>query len=189
MRSPLSLRCLFAAVAALAAAPAMAESTAWAALDRPGHAALIRHARAPGTGDPAGFTLGDCSTQRNLDDRGREQARALGRRLRAHGIDGRPVYTSHWCRARETAELLGAGPVRELAGLNSFFGDRFTEAEIMPQLRRFLRAGSLDPPPLLVTHQVNITALTGTYAREGEIIVVRVQAGGTTRVVGRIAPP
>lgn len=158
------------------------------ALFSAGHTVLIRHATAPGTGDPDNFRLGDCATQRNLDDRGREQARRLGARLRELGVNDRAVYTSRWCRCRETAELLNVGPVEPLDGLNSFFGNRYTEQEVMPRLRAFLRDAPLDPPPILVTHQVNITALTGVYPREGEMIAVAVAGDGSVRVVARLRP-
>jgi len=159
---------------------------AWAAVSRPGHAVLMRHTNAPGTGDPADFTLGDCSTQRNLDQAGREQARRVGALLREHGVDERPVYTSRWCRCSETAELLDVGPVEPLDGLNSFFGDAYSEEEIMTRLRAFLRTDALDPAPVLVTHQVNITSLTGVFPREGELVVIAVKDDGNVDVVGRI---
>lgn len=163
------------------------ESDAWRAASQPGHAILMRHANAPGGGDPADFRLGDCSTQRNLDEAGREQARRLGERLRARGVRERSVYTSRWCRCRDTAELLDVGPVRPLDGLNSFFGPQYTREEIMPQLRAFLREQPLDPPPVLVTHQVNITALTGVFPAEGEMVVIAVD-DGEVEVIGRIPP-
>lgn len=179
-----------ALILTLFALPLVAASATgvWEALSEPAHAILMRHATAPGTGDPANFTLGDCSTQRNLDDRGREQARRVGALLRGHGVDERPVYTSRWCRGRETAELLDIGPVEPLEGLNSFFGDAFSEDEIMPQLRAFLHEAPLDPPPVLVTHQVNITSLTGVFPREGELVVIAVGDDGRVEVVGRIRP-
>lgn len=177
-------------VALLVTAPAMAEQAdIRKALSRPGHALLIRHADAPGTGDPVDFTLGDCSTQRNLGPAGRAQARRLGDLLRGYGIANRSVYSSRWCRCRETAELLDIGPVEPHDGLNSFFGEHYSEAEIMPLLREFLRDRPLDPPPVLVTHQVNITALTGVYPREGEMIVIAVDETGGVDVIGRIAAP
>lgn len=182
------MRCLAAAAIALLQLPAVADERAavWDAVFRPGHAILMRHANAPGTGDPADFTLGDCATQRNLDERGRQQARRVGELLRARGIDARPVYTSRWCRCRETAELLDIGPVEPLDGLNSFFGDAYDEQEIMPRLYAFLREDELDPPPVLVTHQVNITALTGVFPREGELVVIAVNGDGDVDVIGRI---
>ncbi len=179
--------CLTACFALLALPPVAAdEAAAWHAMSQPGHAVLMRHANAPGTGDPADFTLGDCSTQRNLDATGRAQARRVGARLRERGIDGRTVYTSRWCRSSETAELLDVGPVEPLDGLNSFFGDEFSEDGIMPQLRAFLRDDDLDPPPVLVTHQVNITSLTGVFPREGELVVISVANDGSVDVIGRV---
>ena len=76
-----------------------------------GHILMIRHALAPGTGDPANFRIGDCSTQRNLDDRGRKQARAIGDWLRSKSITSARVYSSQWCRCLETAERLEMGSV------------------------------------------------------------------------------
>ncbi len=175
------------AAGALAGAAQADTAAAWAAMSEPGHVILMRHANAPGTGDPADFTLGDCSTQRNLDVAGRRQARRIGTLLRARGVTERPVYTSHWCRCRETAELLDVGPVEPLNGLNSFFGDAYAEDEVMPRLRAFLRERPLDPPPILVTHQVNISAFAEVYPREGEMIVVAVgDDGRATRVIGRV---
>jgi hypothetical protein len=173
----------------LSASPAVADGEAFRrAVASAGHAILMRHAIAPGTGDPAELELGDCATQRNLDESGREQARRLGDRLRQLGVDDRPVYTSRWCRSRETARLLDIGPVEAHDGLNSFFGDRFTRQEVMPQLRAFLRDSALDPPPVLVTHQVVITALTGVFPREGEMIAIAVGDDGGVRVVARLRP-
>lgn len=177
----------FVAAIALPGSAGAAESAAWQAASQPGHAILMRHANAPGGGDPADFRLGDCSTQRNLDDVGRAQARRLGERLRENGVRERTVYTSRWCRCRDTAKLLEVGPVEPLDGLNSFFGPQYTRGEIMPQLRNFLREQPLDPPPVLVTHQVNITALTGVFPAEGEMVVIAVK-GGEVEVVGRIPP-
>ncbi len=185
MRTP---TCCLIALLVLLTLPTIAadQASAWDAMSQPGHAVLMRHANAPGTGDPGDFTLGDCSTQRNLDETGRDQARRVGARLRERGIDGRTVYTSRWCRCSETARLLDIGPVEPLDGLNSFFGDEFSEGEVMPQLRAFLREDALDPPPVLVTHQVNITSLTGVFPREGELVVIAVRDDGSVDVIGRV---
>ena len=91
--------------------PGVLMANDWAALDRPGAFAIMRHALAPGTGDPAGFTLEDCSTQRNLDDRGRAQALAIGAAFRARGVQFDAVLSSQWCRCQETASLLELGEV------------------------------------------------------------------------------
>ena len=150
----------------------------------PGSAGVLRHARAPGTGDPPGFRLGDCATQRNLDAGGREQARGIGARLREAGVRA-GVFSSAWCRTRETAELLGLGPVEILPALNSFFGNGSEEAEQTAAVRRFLRSHGPEPV-ILVTHQVNITALTGVYPGDGEMVVMRPGPDGHT-VAGRLA--
>jgi hypothetical protein len=91
----------------------------WAALARGGNVAMIRHARAPGTGDPANFTIGDCSTQRNLDETGQSQAQRAGDAFRANKVTVARVLSSEWCRCEETARLLGLGAVKPLSALNS----------------------------------------------------------------------
>jgi broad specificity phosphatase PhoE len=148
---------------------------------------MLRHARAPGTGDPDGFRLGDCATQRNLDEEGRAQARRLGARLRAAGIVSAAVYSSQWCRCLETAALLDLGPVEDLPALNSFYR---RPAEREPNLRA-LHAFLAKLPPdgplvVLVTHQVTISAITGRPVSSGAAMVLR--ADGTDRpdVVGTI---
>ena len=88
---------------------------AWAALVKGGHVALVRHGNAPPGygGDPPGFRVDDCKTQRNLDDRGREQARILGEAFRSHGVRVDRILSSPWCRCLETAQLMAVGPVQK----------------------------------------------------------------------------
>lgn len=148
----------------------------------------MRHALAPGIGDPPGFELDDCTTQRNLDARGRAQARATGDAFRAHGIAVDRVLTSQWCRCRETAELLDLGEVSELSALNSFFADRSTRTAQTRHTQEFLAQLPDDTSVVLVTHAVNIAALTGRSASSGEIIVITVAPDGTVEVLGEIAP-
>ena len=169
-----ALALLVAFAASLAAPPARASDAGWDALARPGAIAVMRHALAPGTGDPPSFRLGDCSTQRNLDARGREQARAID-----------AVYTSEWCRCRETAERLALAPVEPLPALNSFFGDRSAGPAQTEALEAFLNDRTGGERIVLVTHQVNVTALTGVYPASGEIVVGRMDDGGFA-VEGRI---
>ncbi|MBU4531305.1 MAG: histidine phosphatase family protein [Hoeflea sp.] len=163
--------------------PVAAAANDWAALDQPGAIAIMRHALAPGTGDPAGFELGDCSTQRILNDAGRQQARSIGDAFRARGIVFDHVFTGQWCRTRETAELLGLGPVTEAPALNSFFGDVSTRDSQTQATRALIedQRGRV----FLVTHQVNISALTGEFTRSGEVLVIRAEAGGI-EVLGSI---
>jgi phosphohistidine phosphatase SixA len=169
----------------LAPAPAAAEG-GWEALERPGAVAIMRHAIAPGTGDPAEFRLRDCTTQRNLDARGRAQARAIGRAIRESGVVIDRVLSSQWCRCLETAELLELGPVEEFPALNSFFADRSTRDAQTEETRRFLAGLPDDVRVLLVTHQVNITALTGRGVASGEVFVIDVTADGEVEVLDEI---
>lgn len=172
----------------LPCAAAQADEAAWKQLHEPGAIILFRHATAPGTGDPAGFVLGDCATQRNLDARGREEARAIGQAFRAKGILVGGVLSSQWCRARETAELAFPGQVKEEPAFNSFFDDRgagpAATAAARAVLAQWRGAGVL----VVVTHQVNITALTGEVPRQGEGILLRMK-DGEVEVTGRLSPP
>jgi broad specificity phosphatase PhoE len=137
------------------------------------HVILLRHARAPGTGDPPNFRLGDCSTQRNLSKAGRDQAARIGARLRAAGLASTTVYSSQWCRCLDTARNLAVGPVVELPVLNSFFQSPELEQKHTRPLRSWIASADLSRPIVLVTHQVNITALTGIFPAEGETLILR----------------
>jgi broad specificity phosphatase PhoE len=157
-------------------------------LDEGGYVVMLRHATAPGVGDPENFRLGDCATQRNLSDEGRAQARRLGERLRA-GVAAAVVYSSQWCRCLDTAELLDLGQVQELPALNSFFARPADRTTKLDALRRFLAGLAEDGPPvILVTHQVTISAITGRSAASGEAIVLKVDGTGRPPVVGTIEP-
>jgi phosphohistidine phosphatase SixA len=173
-------------VALSLSASSWADEAGWEAAKRPGAVLLMRHALAPGTGDPANLEIGDCSTQRNLSDAGREQAARIGQAFRDRGIAVDPVLTSQWCRCRETAELLDLGPVEAFPALNSFFGDRSTEPAQTHEALDFLSGLSDDRRPFLVTHQVNISALAGTSTRSGEVVVVDVTPEGDVEILGRI---
>lgn len=137
------------------------------------HVLMIRHAIAPGNGDPANFRLGECDTQRNLDDDGRAQARAIGQWLKARGITRALVYSSQWCRCLETARLLGLGEPVELPALNSFYEKTEDREPNLRALREFLAArATSELPVVLVTHQVTITAITGVYPASGEGVLI-----------------
>ena len=162
------------------------EQAAWDAL-RQGGIVVFRHANAPGIGDPAGLKLGDCTTQRNLDERGRVQARRIGERLRREQVRVGAVWSSQWCRTRETAELIGAGPVREQPAFNSYFGDRSREPAQTAAARELLLAWRGPGALVVVTHQVNISALTDGATASGEGVVLRPD-GHRLVPVGRILP-
>ena len=183
------MRLLFAvasmAAILLPAGPATADDR-FARLSEPGVVAIMRHAHAPGAGDSVGFTLDDCATQRNLDVRGREQAREIGAAIRAAGVTVDRVLTSQWCRCRDTARLLGLGPVHDLPAINSFFRNPDRADRQTAELRRFL----LGLPPrqtvILVTHYVNIRALTNRGVASGEVLLLEIGRDGAVSVVDEI---
>jgi len=181
---PRRLAALAAGLFLALAAPALAaESPA-------GLIVLMRHAEAPGFGDPPGLRLGDCATQRNLDDRGRAQARRMGALLRERGIRDARVYSSQWCRCLDTARLLDLGPVAELPALNSTVPNPGQRAALTADLRRFLATLPADGPPVvLVTHQVTITSLTGIHPASGEAVLLRATGTPDPPVLGRLKPP
>jgi hypothetical protein len=105
------------------------QAALWSELGSGNHFAMLRHAIAPGTGDPPGFDLNNCRTQRNLSEEGRIQSRLIGQRFRDQGLSEVLVFSSQWCRCLETAKLLNLGEVEELPTLNSFFADFSREEE------------------------------------------------------------
>lgn len=141
---------------------------------------FLRHALAPGTGDPSGFRLDDCARQRNLSDEGRAQARAIGDALRNSGLRVAGVMTSQWCRARETAVLLDLGPVVEEPGLNSFFGNpdaRQPTLDLLTERLATLPEGAEAGLTVMVTHQVVITAVTGQSVASGAAVLYDIDSG------------
>ena len=136
-----------------------------------GRVLLLRHALAPGFGDPSNFQLRDCSTQRILDEVGREQSRQIGNAFRKAGLKFAGIYSSQWCRCLETARLINMGKVQELKGLNSFFQGIVQREPTLASLRKFLQDLSPDGDPvLLVTHQVTISAITGMGVSSGAAV-------------------
>ncbi|AFZ67221.1 histidine phosphatase family protein [Deinococcus peraridilitoris] len=152
-----------------------------------GAVVLFRHALAPGTADPPGFRLNDCRTQRNLNAEGRAQARRIGEAFRARRVTVTRVLTSQWCRARETAMLAFPGVARDEAAFNSFFGDSEREAGQTSAARGVLSRWNGPGVLVVMTHQVNITALTGIVPASGEGVIVRFE-DGRLKVLGRVTP-
>lgn len=177
-----TLGCALTALPSLAADP-------WVELAKPGTIVLVRHATAPGIGDPLGFKIDDCSTQRNLDDRGRAEARRLGEQLTRRRIQVGAVLTSQWCRTRETAKLAFGNLPRDEPAFNSFFQQPSDIRAAQTAQARALLARWKGPGALVVvTHQVNITALTGVGAASAEGVVVRIGADGSLQKVATIEP-
>ena len=136
-----------------------------------GDVLLMRHALAPGGGDPPGLVLGDCRTQRNLSDEGRAQARAIGERLRALPVPVTALWASPWCRTQETARLAFPElPLQTQPAFGSFFSERERGAAQTREARRLLDTWRGAGVLLVVTHQVNITALTEVFPASGEAV-------------------
>lgn len=173
--------------ALMATGVAVADSISLAELARPGRVLLLRHAFAPGIGDPPGFRLNDCATQRNLNDAGRTQAKTLGRHLAAAGVVTATVYSSQWCRCLETARLLQLGEVTALPALNSFFARPEERPARIDALRAFLARLPVDGPPIiLVTHQVTLNAFTDAMTPSGGGSLFELNGSGSPRWLGSI---
>lgn len=175
----------------------MSTPALWKALRSGGHVLLIRHAFAPGTFDPPGFKLDDCSTQRNLSEEGRQQARRLGELLRSRQVLIGQVLSSQWCRCIDTAQLaFGSDKVTPQASLSSPTQSspeqriRNTEA-VRQQINTYAASNSGRAANLvMVTHMFNIQDITGEGVAEGEILIVKglgTDSKLAPRVLGRIA--
>lgn len=176
------------ALLATPAAALAASETLWDLLRGGGQIVLMRHAiTTPGVGDPPGFRLGDCATQRNLTEAGRQEARRIGSVFQDRGIPVGRVLSSRWCRCMETARL-AFGRAEHWAALDSNFEDRNRE----PERTAAIRARASQRPEggnlILVTHGANIVPLTGSQPAPGEFFVLTPEGGGRFRIAGRLAP-
>lgn len=168
--------------------PASADELAWRVLEGGSWALLLRHAQTvPGVGDPPGFRLDDCSTQRNLSEAGRAESRRLGEQFVRRGIRVDEVLASRWCRCIDTARLAFPGfEVRVFEPLNSFFADGSGREQQNARLRDYLAGQDTGRRIVMVTHQVNITALTGEFVAMGEALAVRIGAAGAGTPLARL---
>lgn len=179
-------RLAIALITLLASVPAQATEAGWALLREGGKIILLRHANAPGVNDPANFELDNCRTQRNLSERGRQQARRIGSLVAARAAPTEEVMASRYCRTMDTAQLaFGEKLVEPFAALDPY-ADEPTEqaaiAEIHQRVNDYTGSGNL----ILVTHDTVIKALTGAPSREGEMLIV-IPVDGSFKVIGRIA--
>ena len=151
-----------------------------------GYVLLMRHSYAPGAGDPDNFKLNDCSTQRNLSDVGRQDAKDAGEWLQRREIKIFRVETSRWCRAKETAQLLGLGKVRLNKNLDSLFeeADALNHPQTAAVRRQIQNHRNKTGLLVLVGHYVNIAALTGVGVASGEGILIKANALGEFKVFG-----
>lgn len=181
---------LLAGCAALVAPRgAGAEEAQWKQLREGGLVILIRHASTvAGFGDPPGFKVDDCSTQRNLSETGRAESRRLGERLRAERVPIARLYTSPWCRCRDTATLAFGG-AEDWDPLSSFFDVPDREAEYTETVRKRILGYSIRKPGgnvVMVTHNVNIAALTKLSVATCEMVAVRPDGCCALRTLGRL---
>jgi len=180
-----------AALLALATFPSasVAQADGWQLLRQPGHVAFMRHSDAPGSGgfgDPPGFRLEDCETQRNLSDEGRAHARRTGEAFRKNGVVFDRVLTSRWCRCRETAQLATGKEAEPFAPLSNLVGrGEHREAQVKA-LEAYLAGLDGNTRVLLVTHGIVINALTGIQPASGEIVIVKPRPDGKPTVAGRL---
>jgi phosphohistidine phosphatase SixA len=142
---------------------------------------MMRHADAPGYSDPDGYNLSDCSTQRNLGEAGKTQAKMIGQWLKTQGVESAQVFSSPWCRCKDTATLLNKGAVQVEPSLGSFFENRGNRQEqtraTQIKIAQLLKT-SPRKPVIMVTHQVNIQAFAGQSLSSGSMVLVKVNTSG-----------
>ena len=161
--------------------PAYAQSNISSDLRDGNHVLLMRHADAPGFGDPTGYRLDQCSTQRNLGEQGKKQALAIGQWLKTQGINTANVISSPWCRCIDTARLLNKGSVKISPALGSFFDDMSLEKQQTLALEKLIQNQLNESPTIpliLVTHHVNIQAYAGKVVNVGDMVLVKVDKNG-----------
>lgn len=171
-------------------AGAAANEKFWSLLRQGGNIVLIRHAQTvPGIGDPPGFVLDDCRTQRNLSDAGRADAARIGEQFRRNDVPVAEVLSSRWCRCVDTA-MIAFGKVRTATMLDSMFNDRERHGE--DKLRELYAFLARRPAPagnlVIVTHAQNISALTGESLASGEMLLVRRDGPRKLKVLERAMP-
>ena len=179
-------RASFGALIVLAwVAVADATEAVWEALRMPGAVVVLRHSYAPGTFDPPDARLDDCSTQRNLDEVGRAQARRTGEVFRERGVTVGRILSSPRCRCLDTARL-AFGHVEAWLSLQGALRDQDLRARQLTAIRRVIAAHADGPPLVLVTHGSVVTDLTGRDVRMGAFVVLRRMPDGSHAVVGDV---
>jgi phosphohistidine phosphatase SixA len=151
-----------------------------------GYVLLLRHSLAPGVGDPENFKLGDCSTQRNLSQEGRDDAAEIGAWIKRQKVKIYRVESSRWCRARQTAKLLDIGKVKLNKNLDSLFRESDLEShpKTLKTKQQILNHRNKSGLLVLVGHYVNIAALVGVGVDSGEGVIVKANKNGVIKVLG-----
>ena len=153
------------------------------------HILMLRHAIAPGFGDPENIKIGDCDTQRNLDNRGREQSIQIGNWLRKNNIKPKAIYSSQWCRCLETARLLDLGEVKELSALNSFFEMPQNRESDLKSLKTFINKQVINQNLIImVTHSVTISAISGQSVASGNGVLLKLNSSGSYEFIAAVNP-
>ena len=134
---------------------------------------FIRHAYAPGNGDPSNFDINDCSTQRNLSEEGRKQAVLIGLLFRKYDIPIDEVISSEWCRCKETASIAFKGKYKKNFFLNSFYEEKFlkNKTEQIKELKEYVNKWNGKKNLIFVTHYVVISEILNVYPSSGEIVI------------------
>ena len=161
-----------------------ADTISWSEiLDQPKfNVIFLRHALAPGYGDPFEFDISDCKTQRNLNEEGRDQARSIGLELKMKGVFFNEIYSSEWCRCLETAILMDLGEITVFSGLNSFFQDHYDRKETLHKLMKKLEDLNKKNRILMVTHQVVISSVTGINVGSGVAVAYSTTDGSAIEI-------
>ncbi len=162
-----------------------------AANNAKGYVLLLRHALAPGSGDPANFKLNDCSTQRNLSEQGRADAKDIGAWLKSKKVKIHRVESSRWCRAKETAKLMDIGSVKLNKNLDSLFNaaDPVKHPQTAAIRKQIVNHRNQDGLLVMVGHFVNIGAIVGSGVDSGEGVLVKANAKGEIKIVGSSPAP
>ena len=161
-----------------------ADTISWSeVLDRPKfNVIFLRHALAPGYGDPAHFDITSCKTQRNLNQEGRDQAISIGIRLKMEEVWFDKIYSSEWCRCIETATLMDIGEITMFSGLNSFFQEHYDKKETLRKLMQKLEHLDEKNRILMVTHQVVISSVTGINVGSGVAVAYSTTDGSAIKI-------
>jgi phosphohistidine phosphatase SixA len=182
-----SLILCFAVLLPCTAHEARPQADSWSILKQPRHAVFLRHSDAPGgAGDPTGFRLDDCATQRNLSEEGRAQARRTADALHRNDLRFDRVLTSPWCRCRETAQLVTGRQAEDMEALSNLVGRQEHRASQVTALKDYLSRLEPNSRTLFVTHGIVIAALIGINPAQGEMVIVRIGDGGEPAVAARL---
>tara|TARA_B100000767_G_C19711207_1_gene512872 strand:- start:406 stop:963 length:558 start_codon:yes stop_codon:yes gene_type:complete len=133
---------------------------------------FIRHAYAPGSGDPNNFDISDCSTQRNLNEKGIKEAKNIGVFFKRNNIKIDKVLSSEWCRCKDTASY-AFNFFESKSFLNSFYSQKFMQNknEQIKNLKKYIKQWNSEKNLVMVTHFVVISEVLNSGASPAEIII------------------